>query len=147
MRVVALIVAGAAVLSACIGSTQPVANTGPVTAPIVVPALDRSDQPSYGDRTGQPPALSLQELFHPTFNAPLDPSRFRTLLVTGDVIPARGVDYFATVRHDFLWPFRPTAAYAKNADVTYINLETPLFAGCPVNPNSGSFSCAAPTLP
>src|SRR5207302_387580 len=123
------------------GSTQPVANTGPVTAPIVVPALDRSDQPSYGDRTGQPPALSLQELFHPTFNAPLDPSRFRTLLVTGDVIPARGVDYFATVRHDFLWPFRPTAAYAKNADITYVNLETPLFAGCPVDPNSGFTFC------
>ncbi|TMC07930.1 MAG: hypothetical protein E6J30_06360, partial [Chloroflexi bacterium] len=95
MRLAALIVASAAVLSACIGSTQPVANTGPLTAPITVPALDRSDQPSFGDRTGQPPALSLQELFHPTFNAPLDPLKFRTLLVTGDVIPARGVDYFA----------------------------------------------------
>ena len=138
---VALILAGAAMLSACIGSTQPVANTGPVTAPVIVPALDRSDQPSFGNRTGQPPALSLQELFHPTFNAPLDPSRFRTLLVTGDVIPARGVDYFANVRHDFLWPFRPTAAYVKNADITYINLESPLFAGCPVNPGPSFTFC------
>ncbi len=56
---VGLILVGAAILSACIGSTQPVANAGPVTAPVIVPALDRSDQPSFGDRTGQPPALSL----------------------------------------------------------------------------------------
>ena len=141
MRLVALCVLGAAVLSACIGSTEPVASTGPIAAPVLVPALDRSDQPSFGDRTGRPPALSLQELFHPSYHVPLDPSRFRTLLVTGDVIPARGVDYFATVRHDFLWPFRPTAAYVANADITYINLETPLFAGCPVNPNSGFTFC------
>src|SRR5262249_25609681 len=33
-------------------------------------------------------------------------------------------------RHDFLWPFRPTADYVKNADVTFINLESPLLAGC-----------------
>ena len=141
MRVLALVVASAALLSACIGSTAPVASTQPLSAPVIVPALDRSDQQSFGERTGRPPALSLQELFHPTYNAPLDPSRFRTLLVTGDVIPARGVDYFATVRHDFLWPFRPTADYVKNADITYINLETPLFAGCPVNPNSGFTFC------
>ena len=62
-------------------------------------------------------------------------------MVTGDVIPARGVNYFATVRHDFLWPFRPTAEYTKNADVTFANLESPLFAGCPVNPNSGFTFC------
>ncbi|HLZ94681.1 MAG TPA: CapA family protein [Candidatus Dormibacteraeota bacterium] len=136
--------AGAAsmvLLSACIGSTQPVASQSPAVAPVVVPALDRLDQPSFGDRTGRPPALSLQELFHPTYVAPRDPSKIRTLLVTGDVIPARGVDYFATLRHDFLWPFRPTAAYTKNADITFINLETPLFAGCPVNPNSGFTFC------
>jgi poly-gamma-glutamate synthesis protein (capsule biosynthesis protein) len=129
-----------AVLSACIGSTQPASNPQTL-APVVIPALDREDQPSWSDRTGRPPALSLQELFHPTYNVPIDPSKIRTLLVTGDVIPARGVDYFASVRHDFLWPFRPTAAYTKNADITFINLETPLFAGCPVNPNSGFTFC------
>ena len=60
--------------------------------------------------------------------------RSRTLLVTGDVIPARGVNYFQTVRHDYLWPFRPTAPYTKKADITYINLEAPLFAGCSREP-------------
>ena len=74
----------------------------------------------------------------------MDPANIRTLLVTGDIIPGRGVNYFATVRHDFLWPFRPTAAYTKNADITYINLEAPLFAGCPVNPNPTFTFCGDP---
>ena len=92
------------------------------------------DQPPFSERNNPIPILSLQSLFHPSYIVPRDPSKIRTLLVTGDVIPARGVDYFATLRHDFLWPFRRTAAYTRNADITYINLESPLFAGCAVNP-------------
>ena len=142
MRIqVALGVVAMVVLSGCIGSTQPVASTVAAAPPVVVPALDRQDQPSFGDRTGRPPDLSLQELFHPSYVVPRDPSKIRTMIVTGDIIPARGVNYFATIRHDFLWPFRPTAAYTSNADVTFVNLETPLFAGCPVNPNSGFTFC------
>jgi poly-gamma-glutamate capsule biosynthesis protein CapA/YwtB (metallophosphatase superfamily) len=141
---VAIAVAVMALAAACVDSTQPVASTGPVVAPVIVPALDRLDQPSFSDRTGRPPALSLEELFHPTYTAPMDPSKIRTLLVTGDVIPARGVAYFAAVRHDYLWPFRPTAAYTKNADITYINLEAPLFAGCPVSPASSFTFCGDP---
>jgi hypothetical protein len=114
-----------AVLPACSGSTAATPGGGAPVAAVVGPAMDAMDQPAFPQRTGRPPALSLQELFHPTYAAPMDPSKVRTLLVTGDVIPARGVDYFATVRHDFLWPFRRTADYTKNADITYINLESP----------------------
>jgi poly-gamma-glutamate synthesis protein (capsule biosynthesis protein) len=142
IRLLGVVVTAAAVLGACVGSTGAVSNTPQAAVqPVIVPALDREDQPSWSDRTGRPPALSLQELFHPTYAVPMDPSKIRTLIVTGDIIPARGVNYFATVRHDFLWPFRPTADYTKNADITFINLETPLFAGCPVNPNSGFTFC------
>jgi poly-gamma-glutamate capsule biosynthesis protein CapA/YwtB (metallophosphatase superfamily) len=144
VRHVALAVTVMALVSACVGSTQPVASSGPAVAPVVVPALDRLDQPSFMDRTGRPPVLSLEELFHPTYSAPKDPSKIRTLLVTGDVIPARGVAYFAAVRHDYLWPFRPTATYTANADVTYINLEAPLLAGCPVSPASSFTFCGDP---
>jgi len=144
VRHVALAVAVMALVSACVGSTQPVASTGAAVAPVVVPALDRLDQPSFMDRTGRPPALSLEEMFHPTYSAPKDPSKIRTLLVTGDVIPARGVAYFAAVRHDYLWPFRPTAAFTANADVTYINLEAPLLAGCPVSAASSFTFCGDP---
>ncbi|GAC1510650.1 MAG: CapA family protein [Candidatus Dormibacteraceae bacterium] len=121
-------------LATCNNTTVPLpAATGASSARVLVAAPDFSDQPSFAARTGRPPLLSLQELFHPTFNVPQDPTKIRTLLVTGDIIPARGVNYFATTRRDFLWPFRPTAEFTKNADITYINLEAPLFAGCPVS--------------
>jgi len=118
---------------ACNTSTPPAAtNNTTSSSRVLVAAPDLFDQASFSDRTGRLPILSLQSLFHPRYVVPNDPSRIRTLLVTGDVIPARGVNYYATARRDFLWPFRPTADYTKNADITYINLETPLFAGCPV---------------
>ena len=129
-------VAGAVVCllvsAACSNGARAVAPASPAVSPVgdVVAAPDWTDQPSFADRSGRAPALSLQELFHPTYAVPFDPANVRTLLVTGDIIPARGVNYFATVRHDFLWPFRPTAAFTRNADITYINLESPLFAGC-----------------
>ena len=132
------------VLPACSGSTGASPGAGANVAAVIAPALDRSDQPSFANRTGRPPALSLQELFHPAYHVPIDPSRIRTLLVTGDVIPARGVAYFAAVRHDYLWPFRPTAAYTRNADITYINLEAPLFTGCPVSPKESFTFCGDP---
>ncbi|HVH62518.1 MAG TPA: CapA family protein [Candidatus Dormibacteraeota bacterium] len=134
----------AVILAACNSTaTVPGASPSPVTeaAATLVAPPNYADQPSYSDRTGRLPVLSLQNLFHPRYIPSSDPNRVRTLLVTGDVIPARGVNYFATQRHDFLWPFRPTADYARNADVTYVNLETPLFAGCPVDPNSGFTFC------
>jgi poly-gamma-glutamate capsule biosynthesis protein CapA/YwtB (metallophosphatase superfamily) len=136
-RLVVLVLA----LVACNQSAPPVATNVASAARELVAAPDYADQPSFSDRTGRLPVLSLQSLFHPAYVVPADPNKIRTLLVTGDVIPARGVNYFATIRHDFLWPFRPTAAYTKNADVTDINLETPLFAGCPVDPNSGFTFC------
>ncbi len=89
--------------------------------------------------TPTPRPLTLGGLFHPTAPVQADPSRVRTLIATGDVIPARLVNVEATNRHDFLWPFRPTADYVKGADVTYINLESPLLSGCPPRPTGMVF--------
>ena len=86
--------AGLIAFTAC-SSAAPVAATptvSPVAAFSVVPVPDWGDQPSFAYRSGRPPALSLQELFHPTYNVPLDPANVRTLLVTGDIIPAIAVD-------------------------------------------------------
>jgi hypothetical protein len=130
------------ILVACNNAVAPPTATTAVSgARTLVAAPDFADQPSFATRTGRPPALSLQQLFHPSYIVPSDASKIRTLLVTGDIIPARGVNYFATVKHDFLWPFRPTADYAKNADITYISLEAPLFSGCPVSPASSFTFC------
>jgi poly-gamma-glutamate synthesis protein (capsule biosynthesis protein) len=89
------------------------------------------------------PQLTLGGLFHPTGPAPADPARTWTLLATGDTIPARLVNIEATRRGDFLWPFRPTADYVKNADITFVNLETPLLAGCPAR-TTGLVFCGDP---
>ena len=132
MRRACWVFAIALMAGACSGGTSVVVTSPIPTVGDLVAAPDTGDQPSFAVRTGQPTALSLQGLFHPTNSVPADPANIRTLLITGDVIPARGVNYYATSRKDFLWPFRPTAAYTKNADITFINLEAPLFAGCPV---------------
>ena len=76
--------------------------------------------------------LSLDSIFdHPPDLTRIDASRKVTMIVTGDVIPARDVDYWMTKRNDFLWPFRLTHDLLHSGDLLYINLEAPLLAGCP----------------
>jgi poly-gamma-glutamate capsule biosynthesis protein CapA/YwtB (metallophosphatase superfamily) len=146
MRAIAAVAALGVLLVACdTGSAGSGATPGFASSVrALVAAPDAADQPSFADRTGRPPALSLEGLFHPTYRVPTDPSKVRTLVVTGDIIPARGVNYFATARHDFLWPFRPTASYTRNADITYVNLEAPLFSGCAVSPAESFTFCGDP---
>lgn len=74
--------------------------------------------------------LTLTGLFHPQGDSPQASSHLRTVIATGDIIPARLVNVEASRRGDYAWPFRPTADFVKNADVTYINLESPLLQGC-----------------
>ena len=135
------LVAVALVAMACNQAVATPTSNVASSSRVLVAAPDYGDQPSFADRTGRLPVLSLQNLFHPAYIVPADPTQVRTLLVTGDVIPARGVNYYATARHDFLWPFRPTADFTKNADITNINLEAPLFAGCRVDPGPSFTFC------
>jgi len=135
------LVAVALVAMACNQAVATPTSNVASSSRVLVAAPDFGDQPSFADRTGRLPVLSLQSLFHPAYIVPADPTQVRTLLVTGDVIPARGVNYYASARHDYLWPFRPTADYTKNADITNINLEAPLFAGCRVDPGPSFTFC------
>lgn len=62
-----------------------------------------------------------------------------TIIATGDVIPARSVN-FQTLQHgDFHWPFKNVYELTKDADITFINLETPLLHNCPVTNEGMSF--------
>lgn len=92
-----------------------------------------------------PPPLTVRSIF--AARAPslarYDHRKLRTLIATGDVIPARSVNYQMVTRNDFLFPFRPTAGYLRTGDITLINLETPLIAGCPVTVGGMSF-CGDP---
>ena len=57
-------------------------------------------------------------------------SRKTTLVVTGDIIPARTTNSRMVSMGDFSWPFRATADYLHTGDIEFINLEAPLFSSC-----------------
>lgn len=75
--------------------------------------------------------LSLEKIFSEKKNPEgLDEKKLITLIATGDVIPARSVNFQASQRKNFTWPFEKTAHILKSADITFINLETPLMKNC-----------------
>ncbi|GIW10944.1 MAG: hypothetical protein KatS3mg061_2001 [Dehalococcoidia bacterium] len=88
-----------------------------------------------GVRPAELPPLRLSDVLTTT-RLPLppgvDPARVRTLIVTGDVIPARYVNYKLTARGDFLYPFRATIDFLRDGDLRFINLEAPLLTRCPL---------------
>ena len=62
--------------------------------------------------------------------ATLSGDKIVTLLATGDVIPARAVNTQTLKKGDFTWSVAKTADVLKRADITLINLETPLLENC-----------------
>ncbi len=65
------------------------------------------------------------------------PSRGRfpdewSIIATGDIIPARSVNAQTVARNDFTWSWKHIAPLTSQADITLINLESPLLANCPV---------------
>jgi poly-gamma-glutamate synthesis protein (capsule biosynthesis protein) len=77
---------------------------------------------------------SVDQIFaqNHSWTATLSAERKRTILATGDIIPARVVNIQATKFNNFLWPFEKTATVARDADITFIDLETPLIKDCPL---------------
>jgi hypothetical protein len=102
----------------------------------VTPSPLRTTTQSASPTPVQIPPLTLADIFPPRdlSELGLDPARIRTLIATGDVIPARYTDF--TIREqgdDFLYTVRPTAGITSNADITVINLEAPLIEHCPMH--------------
>lgn len=80
-----------------------------------------------------PVPISLEAVFvnNHSWTATLSAEHVTTIIATGDVIPARAANYQAVVRYkDILWPWQKTAAILRRADITLINLESPLFPDC-----------------
>jgi poly-gamma-glutamate synthesis protein (capsule biosynthesis protein) len=94
-----------------------------------------------------PSQLTLADIFPPRpLPAGLDPSRLRTLIATGDVIPARFTD--VTIRNrgdDFLYPVAATKDLTSAADLTVINLEAPIIESCPYHDEGFTF-CGRPGI-
>lgn len=109
--------------------------TATAPSPSATPSPSPTPTSPVGVRPPELPPLRVAELLTTT-RAPLppgiDPSRVRTLIATGDVIPARYVNYKLTARGDFIYPFRATVDVLKDADLRFINLEAPLLRRCPV---------------
>ena len=70
-------------------------------------------------------------------------SRKVTMVVTGDVIPARNTNEQMLKKNDFNWPFEATTDYLHSGDIEFINLEAPLFSTCKASPTGMSF-CGDP---
>jgi poly-gamma-glutamate capsule biosynthesis protein CapA/YwtB (metallophosphatase superfamily) len=88
------------------------------------------------------PPLTLDSIFnsdHSWINQ-LPQGQTITLITTGDIIPARTVNYKMTLYNDFTHPFKKTADFLSAADLTLINLEAPLIKNCPVT-NEGMIFC------
>lgn len=86
----------------------------------------------------QPQTPTLEQIFRQ--NHKLSEGKTIVLIATGDIIPARSVNYQTVTKNNYLWPFEKTADFLKSADITFINLESPLIKDCPLT-NEGMIFC------
>lgn len=78
--------------------------------------------------------LSLETIFNEDHQwlATISAERKITLLATGDVMLGRSVNFQSYQKKDWRWPFLKTADFLKEANLTFINLESPLVTDCPL---------------
>ncbi|MDO8638911.1 MAG: CapA family protein [Candidatus Daviesbacteria bacterium] len=78
--------------------------------------------------------LAVEEVFKTDHNFlqnyPQD--KLIKIIATGDIIPARYINFQTVKRNNFNWPYEKTFEVLKNADLTFANLESPLIKNCPV---------------
>ena len=90
------------------------------------------------------PNPSIDSIFseNHTWTATLSAEKITKILVTGDVLPARSVNAGVVARNNPLWPYEKVSEFINslNADITFVNLETPLLNECPVT-NEGMIFC------
>jgi poly-gamma-glutamate capsule biosynthesis protein CapA/YwtB (metallophosphatase superfamily) len=117
-------------------------------APTDSPKTTTTRSPRPSKSPTPTPALKLADVFPPRdlSSLNLDPSRVRTLIATGDVIPARYTDVIIRQRgDDFLYPVAATKDITSAADLTVINLEAPLIEACPYH-DAGLVFCGRPGI-
>lgn len=80
------------------------------------------------------PQITLDSIFSSDHSwiSQLSSDQVVTIITTGDIIPARSVNYKMTQYNNFRYPFEKTADFLRQADITLINLESPLVKDCPV---------------
>lgn len=86
--------------------------------------------------------LSINSIFNENhdWTATLSADKTIVLIATGDVIPARSVNFKTVQKNNFQWSFEKTSDFLKSADLTLINLESPFVPNCPIT-NTGMIFC------
>jgi len=125
------------VLAALVGAIGWQVGKTNVSQPRLPNILGQAEYESSGWPSVDPtpiPTLTLSSIFGADHSwiATLPKEKTVTMIATGDVIPARSVNYKMVTGHGFRWPFEKTHDLLSGADLTVINLETPLLVDCPV---------------
>ncbi len=120
-----------------IGKTEVTPTSAPIASPSPTSTFLKPEELA---------PLTLGKIFPPRdlVALPVDTSRLRTLVATGDIIPARMTD--VVIRRqgdDFLYPVARTTELTSAADITVANLEAPLMQACPYH-DSGFTFCGRP---
>ncbi len=113
-----------------------------------IPVSSAVQGQSATSRTATPtiPLLTLDRIFplRDIAALKLDPKRLRTIIATGDVVPARSTDAMIRARgDDFVFTVAATKDLLAAGDITVVNLEAPLVKNCPPH-DSGFKFCARP---
>lgn len=94
-------------------------------------------------KTAVPP-LTIDRVFSTSHELTgISQDEFRTLIVTGDVLLARSVNFQMHKQKNFKLPFENVADCLQDADLTLINLESPIVENCPLT-NEGMVFCGSP---
>jgi poly-gamma-glutamate capsule biosynthesis protein CapA/YwtB (metallophosphatase superfamily) len=129
---------------ACGGSADDAASKlQPLVNPTDSPVPTATPAPS----SAPVPPLTIADVFPPRdlsqYN--LDTSHIRTVIATGDVIPARHTDYIIrNMGNNFEYTVDATKDITSAADITVINLEAPLIDGCPEEAGETFTFCGQP---
>lgn len=120
IAVVALLLIGA-------GAVWWYRQLSPSSAAIITPLASGKNLDSY-----TPTLPTLQTIFADDhhWTATLSAQHLRTIMATGDIIPARSVNLQVIHHQDFTWPYQKTYDLTRSADITFIDLETPLLDQC-----------------
>lgn len=98
---------------------------------------------TVGDYVDVGKPLAAQKIFSGSkdYLRDLDKNRLTTVVVTGDVIPARSVNFMQT-KNGFDWAAKRVGGVVSDGEVTFVNLETPIIEKCPMT-NEGMVFCGS----
>jgi poly-gamma-glutamate capsule biosynthesis protein CapA/YwtB (metallophosphatase superfamily) len=105
----------------------------------------QSDPPPTAGILFKPQSPTLDSIFtnDHSWTATLSAQKTTRVLVTGDVLLAREVNVRMKAQQNVNWPWEQTVEVLRGADITVINLETPLLTPCQMD-RSRMIFCGLP---